>query len=54
MNKIVIEILHTGCLVVIHGEVVHRSFPNKSDKSRHAYTFHIVEQENVEYSKDNW
>ena len=43
-----------GCLVLIHGTVLHRSFPNKSNKSRHAYTFHIVEQENTEYSKQNW
>ena len=43
-----------GCLVLIHGEVVHRSLANKSNRSRHAYTFHIVEQENVEYSKENW
>jgi len=40
--------------VLIHGTVLHRSSPNKSEKSRHAYTFHIVEQENTEYSKQNW
>lgn len=43
-----------GSLVIIHGQVVHRSELNKSDKSRHAYTFHVIETENTEYSKDNW
>lgn len=46
--------IFSGCLVLIHGTVLHQSFANKSDKSRHAYTFHIVEQENTEYSKENW
>ncbi|KAJ7371308.1 Phytanoyl-CoA dioxygenase domain-containing protein 1 [Desmophyllum pertusum] len=48
------QLTKKGCLVLIHGTVLHRSFPNKSEKSRHAYTFHIVEQENTEYSKQNW
>ncbi|EDO42949.1 predicted protein [Nematostella vectensis] len=42
-----------GSLVVIHGSVLHRSFPNKSSKSRHAYTFHMVEQ-NAKWSEQNW
>ncbi|RMX45409.1 hypothetical protein pdam_00015714, partial [Pocillopora damicornis] len=48
------QLTKKGCLVLIHGAVLHRSFANKSEKSRHAYTFHIVEQENTEYSKENW
>lgn len=43
-----------GSLVLIHGQAVHRSEPNKSQKSRHAYTFHVIETDGVEYSKDNW
>lgn len=43
-----------GALVLIHGTVLHRSSVNKSEKSRHAYTFHVVEQENTEWSKENW
>lgn len=43
-----------GSLVLIHGFVVHRSEPNKSTHSRHAYTFHILESDNVKYSEDNW
>lgn len=43
-----------GSLVLIHGLVLHRSGPNLSDKSRYAYTFHIMETENVKYSPENW
>lgn len=40
--------------MLIHGQVVHFSEPNKSNKSRHAYTFHIVEQKDTKYSEQNW
>lgn len=43
-----------GSLVLIHGFAVHKSELNRSNKSRHAYTFHIMETDNVVYSKENW
>lgn len=43
-----------GSLIILDGQVVHYSKPNKSDASRHAYTFHVIETKNVIYSKDNW
>lgn len=43
-----------GSLVLIHGFAVHKSELNKSNKSRHAYTFHVMETDNVKYSKENW
>lgn len=43
-----------GSLVLIHGQVVHFSEQNKSEKSRHAYTFHIIEQKDTKYSEENW
>ncbi|XP_047017739.1 phytanoyl-CoA dioxygenase domain-containing protein 1 isoform X2 [Ictalurus punctatus] len=43
-----------GGLVLIHGEVVHRSAENTSDASRHVYTFHIMESENTCWSSENW
>jgi len=43
-----------GSLVLIHGNVVHKSEVNKSEKSRHAYAFHIIEQKDTKYSEDNW
>lgn len=43
-----------GSMVVIHGEVVHKSEHNKSNKSRQIYTFHMFDQKNTTYSKQNW
>lgn len=43
-----------GSLVILDGLVVHKSEPNLSNKSRLAYTFHIIETENVKWSADNW
>ncbi|XP_039309299.1 phytanoyl-CoA dioxygenase isoform X1 [Solenopsis invicta] len=40
--------------ILIHGQVVHFSYPNKSKTSRHAYTFHVIESKHVSYSKENW
>ncbi|KAJ2895759.1 hypothetical protein IWW38_002213, partial [Coemansia aciculifera] len=42
-----------GSLVLINGQVLHRSSHNHSNKSRWAYTFHIVEG-TAEYDKLNW
>lgn len=44
----------SGSMVVIHGEVVHKSEQNKSNKSRQIYTFHLFDQKNTTYSKQNW
>jgi ectoine hydroxylase-related dioxygenase (phytanoyl-CoA dioxygenase family) len=41
-------------LVVIHGQVMHKSANNLSDKPRHAYTFHMVETKGSEYAANNW
>ncbi|XP_074587391.1 phytanoyl-CoA dioxygenase isoform X1 [Curcuma longa] len=43
-----------GALVVIHGDLIHQSFENKSSKSRHALSLHVVETQEHEWSKDNW
>ncbi|XP_050447294.1 uncharacterized protein LOC126849474 isoform X1 [Cataglyphis hispanica] len=43
-----------GTCILIHGQVVHFSYPNKSETSRHAYTFHVIETKHVSYSKENW
>jgi len=42
-----------GTLVLLHGRLPHYSCENKSLKSRHAYTFHVIEGENY-YPKGNW
>ncbi|XP_054357133.1 phytanoyl-CoA dioxygenase domain-containing protein 1 isoform X7 [Pongo pygmaeus] len=43
-----------GALVLIHGEVVHKSKQNLSDRSRHAYTFHFMEASGTTWSPENW
>ncbi|CAL8318252.1 unnamed protein product [Lota lota] len=43
-----------GGVVLIHGEVVHRSMPNTSDHSRHVYTFHLMETKDTHWSPENW
>ena len=42
-----------GSLVLLHGRLAHYSTENKSSKSRHAYTLHIIEGE-TDYPKENW
>jgi len=42
-----------GTLVLIHGNILHKSEKNSSDKSRYIYTFHMIEGEH-EYDEKNW
>jgi phytanoyl-CoA hydroxylase len=42
-----------GTLVVLHGLLPHRSLENRSDKSRHAYTLHVISAKS-DYPKNNW
>ena len=42
-----------GTLVLLHGRLPHYSCENKSNKSRHAYTFHIIDGKS-NYPKYNW
>ncbi|XP_063705225.1 phytanoyl-CoA dioxygenase domain-containing protein 1 [Culicoides brevitarsis] len=43
-----------GSLILIHNQVVHRSDNNRSNDSRHAYAFHVIETQNCVYAKNNW
>jgi phytanoyl-CoA hydroxylase len=42
-----------GTLIVLHGLLPHLSGPNRSTRSRHAYTLHAVERA-ASYPTDNW
>jgi hypothetical protein len=42
-----------GTLVLIHGNILHKSEKNTSKKGRMIYTFHCIEGENV-YDECNW
>ena len=43
----------TGRLPVFDGRAPHRSGPNRSDRSRHAYTLHVIDQRS-RYPAGNW
>ena len=42
-----------GTLVVFHGLLPHYSAPNRSAKSRHAYTLHVTDG-TTDYAPSNW
>ena len=42
-----------GTLVIFHGRAPHMSGPNLSDKSRHAYTLHVIDQ-TCRWPEENW
>jgi len=42
-----------GTLIVLHGLLPHLSRENRSAKSRHAYTLHVIDASS-HYPKDNW
>lgn len=42
-----------GTLILLHGLLPHRSFENRSPRSRHAYTLHLIGA-NTNYPADNW
>ncbi len=42
-----------GTLVIFDGRTPHMSGPNRSDRSRHAYTLHVIDQR-CRYPDENW
>jgi phytanoyl-CoA hydroxylase len=42
-----------GTLILLHGLLPHRSFENRSTRSRQAYTLHLMKQ-TAQYPADNW
>jgi phytanoyl-CoA hydroxylase len=42
-----------GTLVIFHGRAPHMSGPNPSDKSRHAYTLHVIDRA-CHWPAENW
>ncbi|KAI1463949.1 phytanoyl-CoA dioxygenase [Daldinia caldariorum] len=43
-----------GSLVLIHGNLLHKSEKNLSPKGRIIYTFHVIEREDTKYDERNW
>lgn len=45
----------TGDLVLIHGNVLHKSERNTSSQTRYAYTFHMIDSPpHAHYDEKNW
>ena len=42
-----------GSLILLNGLLPHKSLANRSEKSRHAYTLHVISAES-RYPADNW
>jgi phytanoyl-CoA hydroxylase len=42
-----------GTLILLHGLLPHESLANRSSRSRHAYTLHLIDA-NSHYAQDNW
>ncbi len=42
-----------GTCIVLHGLLPHRSGPNRSPRSRQAYTLHLIDAR-AAYRADNW
>ncbi|HEX3248699.1 MAG TPA: phytanoyl-CoA dioxygenase family protein [Pyrinomonadaceae bacterium] len=52
-NELVPLEVKKGSLILLHGLLPHRSFENRSSRSRHAYTLHLIKRE-AKYPPDNW
>ncbi|KAI9547112.1 Phytanoyl-CoA dioxygenase domain-containing protein 1 [Dissostichus eleginoides] len=53
-QKFLVAPVKKGSVVLIDGEVVHRSAENTSEDTRHVYTFHLMESQDTRWSPDNW
>lgn len=42
-----------GTVILLNGLLPHMSYPNRSPRSRHAYTLHYIERD-AHYPADNW
>jgi len=52
-NELVPLEVTKGSLILLHGLLPHRSFENRSSRSRHAYTLHLIKAD-AKYPSDNW
>ena len=54
-SNYILETCDAGTLVLIHGSVLHKSERNTSQRTRFAYTFHMIESApRVQYDSRNW
>lgn len=53
LEKLIPLEVKTGTLILLHGLLPHMSYENRSVRSRHAYTLHVIDGA-CDYPKDNW
>lgn len=53
-EEYVVTPVRKGGLILIHGDVVHKSEQNCSDRSRNIYTFNMYDAASATYSPQNW
>mgnify|MGYP001295027052 CR=1 FL=1 len=53
ISKLVPLEVRTGTMIVLHGSLPHMSYANRSKRTRHAYTMHLIEGGSY-YPKSNW
>jgi phytanoyl-CoA hydroxylase len=53
LEKLVPLEVRQGTLIVLNGLLPHLSYANRSAKSRHAYTLHVIDGV-CHYPEDNW
>ena len=53
LDKLVPLEVKKGALIILHGLLPHMSLPNRSPRSRQAYTLHLIEAD-CAYPTDNW
>ena len=52
-EKLVPLEVNKGSLILLHGLLPHKSLANRSERSRHAYTLHVISAE-CSYPQTNW
>jgi len=54
-NQTILDGVTIGDLVLIHGNVLHKSERNTSSQTRYAYTFHMIDSPpHAHYDEKNW
>ena len=53
MSKLVPLEVRAGTMILLHGLLPHMSHANRSKRTRHAYTMHLIEGD-ADYPRSNW
>lgn len=53
LDRLVPLEVRKGALIILNSLLPHMSYANRSERSRHAYTLHVIERDS-HYTSDNW